>query len=125
MPSVAIHACLTQETVRINELLREQETVNLRKLLRQEVDRLATQLQEQDKAPWQQQLQQADQRLTTQLQELDQKHTQNAKTVGDRAHAGSCVRNYMNSSQRLNNMKVINRIGLFSDQICSKPKPMI
>ena len=97
---------LTQETIRINELIREQEN-KFTKLLRQEVDRLTAQLQEQDKRA-QQQLQQVDQRLTAQIQELDQKHTQSAKELATNlARVERILREELHElSQRLNTMKV-------------------
>ena len=97
---------LTQETVRINELIREQET-KFTKLLRQEIDRLSVQLQEQDKRA-QQQLQQVDQRLTAQIQELDQKQTQNVKELATNlARTERILREELHElAQRINNMKV-------------------
>lgn len=99
-------ARLTQETIRINETIQEQES-KFTKLLRQEVDRLAAQLQDQDKRT-QQQIQQLDQRLTEQIKELDQKHTQSAQELASHlARTERLLREELHElSQQLNNMKV-------------------
>lgn len=99
-------ARLTQETLRINETIQEQES-KFTKLLRQEVDRLTAQLQDQDKRA-QQQLQQVDQRLTQQIKDLDQKHTQSAQELAYHlARTERLLREELHElSQQLNNMKV-------------------